>query len=779
MTETAATGGDPAGARALLRALARRLAGLDDPAARLAAIPRIVAEFMLAEVCSIYLLRQRHSLELSANTGLHPAAVGRVRLRIGEGLVGRVARTGAQLATVDAPNERGFRYIPEIGEEPLQSFLGVPIRRGARMLGVLVVQNRAARRYPEEDRDAMALVALVIAEMVGNEQLQPPEPATAPVVADGVAASPGLAIGTVVLAEPRSVVTRPIGDDAEVERRRLAEAVQQIRQRLSRRVEVWAAERPADGTGIVDAHQRLLADRGWRRRMERRIEAGLSAEAAVKEVRDEVRARLEGAADPHLRESFRDFEEWAARLLQALLGPDAEAPAPPADAILVARDAGPAALLGESGAAYRAVVLAEGSSGAHAAVLARGLDLPMLVQAGDAVQAAEDGDRIIADADRGRVFLRPTAEVLAGYRDQVKLRRQALSGGGSLRGKPARSRDGVRVRVRINASLATDAALAAETGADGIGLYRTEFQFLASRLLPEEEQLQRTYARVLAETGAGPVTFRTLDLGSDKPLPGLRAAAEANPALGQRALRIGFEQPWLLRMQIAALLRAAAGRRLRVMFPLVADAAEFRTASRMVAGQAAAMADGPAAIRVGAMLETPSLAFAPDSFYREVDFLSVGGNDLLQFFFAADRGNERLADRFPPMHGAFLRFLRQLAARCREHRVPLSFCGDAAGDPVFAVALAALGFGAVSVRPAAVAPVKRAIRSADLGAVARFLERALESGADTGIRTRLRALLAAGVDGPPPAAGDDAPVPVVAAAAGRPRVPRVPRAVEG
>ena len=487
------------GARALLRQLARRLSGINDPAERLAAIPQIVAEYIVAEVCSIYLLRGHRTLELCANTGLRPDAVGRVRLRTGEGLVGRVAEGGEQLATADAPNEPGFRYIPEIGEEPLKSFIGVPIRRADRLLGVLVVQNRAARRYVDEDREALELVALVIAEMAESEQLQRPEPVGGPVVGGGVAASDGIAVGTVVRAEPRIIVSRPIADDPEAERRRLAEAVDLVQGEFARRLEEWGEGLAEDRTGVLDTYRKVLGDRGWLRRMDSGIEAGLSAEAAVDGVRGEIRTRLENADDEYLRDRFRDFDDLATRLLGALLGHGEEdgAAQVPEDAVLVARDAGPAALLGDHGSAFRAVVLADGSVNAHAAVLARGFDIPMIVQSPDSVGQAESGDRIIVDADQGRVFLRPTSEVLAGYRDKVKLREETFSGCRSLRGKPAASRDGQRILVMVNANLVADAAVAADLGADGIGLYRTEFQFLTSRALPKRDQLAETYARVL------------------------------------------------------------------------------------------------------------------------------------------------------------------------------------------------------------------------------------------------------------------------------------------
>lgn len=730
-----------AGARVLLRQLARHLPTIPGADDRLAAIPRLVATHLVTEVCSIYLMRDAESLELSATEGLRADAVGRARLRVGEGLVGRVAAEGSPVATDDAPNEPGFRYIPEIGEEPLQSFLGVPIRRTGRVLGVLVIQNRASRRYPEEDLEALELVAFVIAEMVDAGQVRRPVRPMRPYAGVGVAVSAGFAIGTLVRSEPEIVVTRPIADDPEVERGRLQDALRHLRENVDRLVR----DGEDDSSGVLHAYRMVVHDRGWMRRIGARIDTGLSAEAAVEAVQTELRAQIESAGDAYLRDRLRDLDDLAARLMRALLGLQGprQLPLLPAQPILVARDLSAGELIERGRGVWRAIALEGGSTSSHAAVMARALDIPMLVQVPHLLDEAEPGDPVVVDADTGRVHIRPAADVMASFRDRIALRREAQAGFRALRDLPAESADGIRVRLELNAGLLADMAELGRVGGEGVGLYRTELQFLASRQFPRRDVLTALYGQVLDEAGDRPVAFRTLDVGSDKLLPGARRDAEPNPALGLRGIRFGLARPYLLRMQLQALLRAAHGRALRVTFPMVADGAEFEAACAAMAQARATdpRAPAPRDVRMGAMLETPSLADADDRFFGRVAFVSVGGNDLQQFFFAADRGNERARQRYATLHGAYLRFLRRLARRCRKHRVPLSFCGEAAGFPEVALVLAALGFDGLSMRPGAIGPVKQALRAARIGPLARELDRALESEADGDVPARLQAFL--------------------------------------
>ena len=701
-------------------------------------IPRLVAEYMVAEVCSIYLIRHRDTLELCATEGLNPDAVHRTNLSLDEGLVGRVARTGEAVSTADAPNEPDFRYIPEIGEEPLRSFLGVPIRRPGRTFGVLVVQNRAARTYLEEDYDALALVALVIAEMAETGQILRPAPHRQHYLGVGVPVNAGLRHRHLVAARnPASLsrsrwrkIPRPSARGCMAPSPGCAARWMDCSSPAKMTQQEFST--PIEGSPTIGA-----GCAGWRNGFGRDCpQRPPSTRCGLKHGRElrvrEIHISVAGCGD---------LDDLAAQLMRELLGraDDANSGSSlPPNAILVARDLGPGDLLRRDRKAILAVALEEGSANSHAAIVARGFDLPMVVQVADLLQEGENGDTIVVDGDLGRIHVRPTAEVEDSYRDKLAIRREALAGLRALRRLPALTSDGVRVRLMVNAGLLADIPEVEEAGAEGVGLFRTELQFIANRRLPRRDELTSLYRRVLDTASGRPVTFRTLDAGSDKPLPGVRRDGEANPALGWRALRLGLDRPYLLRMQMQALLRAAAGRELRLMFPLVADFAEYRAARTLVAKARDSDQKGtvPGQVVIGAMLETPSLAFAPDEFFREVPFLSVGGNDLLQFFFAADRTNERVRARYDPLHGAFLRFLRSLAARCDTHGVPVSFCGEAAGDPLFALALSALGFRQISMRPASIGHVKQTLRAADLNAATRKLNVLLATGEDVVIRDR-------------------------------------------
>ncbi len=728
------------GARALLRQFARRIPAIDTPGERLATIPRMVAEHMVAEVCSIYLLQDRDTLLLCANHGLNPEAVNRIRMQITEGLVGRVAREGAPVATANAPGEPEFRYIPEIGEEPFLSFLGVPIRRQDRTLGVLVVQNRAARSYEEEDLDALALVALVLAEMAEAGQILRPRPPPRSLAAIGVPVNPGFAIGPLIRHEPTLVVTRPIAEDPETELRRLRQAIERLRGDVDRDAG------GADPTGVLDAYRRIVHDRRWLDRMEERIRAGLSAEAAVDDIHAKTRDRIESRGDAYLKERLQEIDEIAARLLHELLGTQRgeSRSFPPNGGILVARDISAGEFLKYPADKIRALALEAGSTSSHASIVARSSDIPVVVQAGEDLREGEEGDTVVVDGGLGRVFIRPTHDVERSYRDRIVMRREQLAELRSLQNLPAVTSDGVAIELFVNAGLLSDFEALEEAGAGGVGLFRTELPFLTSRRFPRRETLTSLYRRALDLAGDRPVVFRTVDLGSDKPLPSIAAGDEANPALGMRGIRFTLDRPLILRMQVQAMLRAAAGQNLQLMFPMVASADEFLQA-RAVAERARELdltlpADGD--MVMGAMLETPSLAEAPDSFFRETKFLSVGGNDLHQFFFAADRTNERVRTRFDPMHGAFLRLLRRIAQRCEEHSLPVSFCGEIAGDPLMALALVSLGYWRLSVRPAAVGLIKRTLREACFEAAREEVQSLLEKGNDESVRDRFAAFAA-------------------------------------
>ncbi|WP_102222694.1 phosphoenolpyruvate--protein phosphotransferase [Acidimangrovimonas sediminis] len=739
--------------RRLLRRLRDTLAERGAGQERLDRITHLIADSMGCEVCSIYLFRDDETLELCATEGLKAESVHQTRLRLGEGLVGRVAREARPINTGDAPSVRGFRYMPETGEEIYSSFLGVPIQRVGERMGVLVVQSREAGEYSEDEVYALEVVAMVLAEMAelgafigeGEAMAAPHKHA---VMFRGGTGQEGAAEGHVWLHEPRVVVTNPVADDPKAELERLQEAVGELRLSVDDLLSHSTGD--MEQTKVLEAYRMFANSRGWMKRMEEDIGRGLSAEAAVEKEQSLTRARLGQVPDPYLRERLHDLDDLSNRLLRILTGQGRETGAEmPEDPVLVARNIGPGELL-DYGRKLKGVVLEEGAVGSHAAVVARSLAIPLVIHAGRITSEALNGDPILVDGDQGVVHLRPEETVASAFRDKIAMQAKAQERYAGLRDQPAVDRAGTEIKLHMNAGLMADLPSLAGSGAEGVGLFRTELQFLIRSNVPKRSELAAIYGRVMDAAQGKRVVFRTLDIGSDKVLPYMKATEEPNPAMGWRALRVGLDKPGVMKMQAQALIRAANGRPLTVMFPFVAQFEEFVEARELFLAQVERERQMghvlPEKVEIGAMLETPSLAFAPQQFFELADFVSIGGNDLKQFFFAADRENERVRRRYDALNCSYLRFIDLIVGRCAETGTPLSFCGEDAGRPVEAICLAAMGLRMLSMRPASIGPVKHLIRRVDLGELRQVIDEAGASGCQT-VRPAVMDWLATGVGG--------------------------------
>ena len=735
--------------RKLLRRLRDTLAERGQGQERLDRITHLIADSIGTEVCSIYLFRDPETLELCATEGLKSGAVHKTRMKLGEGLVGRVARTATPVNTGNAPAERGFRFMPETGEEIYSSFLGVPIQRVGERLGVLVVQSKTARQYSDDEVYALEVVAMVLAEMTELGAFTGEGEAMSakhkqPVLFRGGTGQEGAAEGRVWLHEPRVVVTNPVADDPVAETERLRAAVGQLRVSVDDLLSVETLDK--EQVAVLEAYRMFAHSRGWLRRMEVDVEAGLSAEAAVEKEQSTARNRMEQVGDAYLRERLHDLDDLSNRLLRILTGQGKDTGAAmPENPVLVARNIGPGELL-EYGRKLRGVVLEEGSVGSHAAIVARALAIPLVIHAERIKSEALNGDPILVDGDQGVVHLRPEETVTRAFRDKIAMQAEAQLRYASLKGLPAQSKCGTVTALHMNAGLMADLPSLEGSGAEGVGLFRTELQFLVRSQMPKRSELAAIYSRVLDAAQGRRVAFRTLDIGSDKVLPYMKPQDEPNPAMGWRAIRVGLDKPGVLRMQLQALIRAAQGRKLTVMFPFIAQPDEFTTARahlmRELEREASLGHVVPARVEVGAMLETPSLAFAPDGFFERVDFISIGGNDLKQFFFAADRENELVRRRYDTLNSGFLQFLDHIVQRCAKAGTPLSFCGEDAGRPVEALCLAAMGLRMLSMRPASVGPIKSLLRRVDLTEVRGVIDAAMASGAQS-VRPQVMDWLAA------------------------------------
>ena len=724
--------------RKLLRRLRDMLAVPGEGQDRLDRITHLIADSMGTEVCSIYLFRDPETLELCATEGLKKAAVHKTRMKLGEGLVGRVARTGQPVNTADAPGEKGFRYMPETGEELFSSFLGLPIQRVGEKLGVLVVQSKTARQFSEDEVYALDVVAMVLAEMTELGAFTSGDGAMRalhkqPVLIRGSSGQEGAAEGRVWLHEPCVVITNPVADDPLTEIDRIRAAVSELRVSID---DLFEAEQlDKEQKQVLEAYRMFAHSRGWLRRMEEDIMLGLSAEAAVKKEQSAARARMEQVPDQYLRERLQDLDDLSNRLLRILTGQGKDTGAEmPDNPILIARNIGPGELL-EYGRKLKGVVLEEGSVGSHAAVVARALAIPLVINAGRIVAEALNGDPILVDGDQGVVHLRPEETISRAFRDKIAMQAEAQKRYASLRTLPATTLCGTTIALHMNAGLMADLPSLESSGAEGVGLFRTELQFLIRSKMPQRAELAALYTRVMDAAKGKRVAFRTLDIGSDKVLPYMKPPEEPNPAMGWRAVRVGLDKPGVMRMQLQALIRAAKGRPLTVMFPLITEMTEFQQARghvmRELHREKSLGHPVPETVEIGAMMETPSLAYAPKAFFELTDFISVGGNDLKQFFFAADRENELVRRRYDTLNLSFLAFLEHVVARCAETGTTLSFCGEDAGRPIEALALAAIGFRTLSMRPASVGPVKALLRKVNLVEARAVIDRARAEGAES------------------------------------------------
>ena len=726
--------------RKLLGRLRDALAESSEGQARLDKVVGLIASSMRAEVCSIYLFRDAETLELCATEGLDAASVHQTRMRMGEGLVGRTAKSRSVINTADAPNERGFRYMPETGEERYSSFCGIPIQRLGDALGVLVVQSKAAREFSPDEVYALEVVAMVLAEMTElgafvGEGAALSARHTQPVLFKGTIAQEGASEGNVYLHEPRVVVTNPISDDPDIELARLRSGVETLRVGLDDLLS-GNANTDAEQKKVFEAYRMFANSRSWLARMEADVGNGLSAEAAVEKEQSLARTRLSAAGDAYMRERLSDLDDLSNRLLRILTGQGANTDELPENPILVAKNIGPGELL-EYGKALKGIVLEEGSVGSHATIVARAWAIPLVINAKGITREALNGDTILVDGEQGIAHLRPDEDVQAAFKDKIAMQTRAQERYTSIRDLPAQSKCGTVTALQMNAGLMADLPSLDGSGAEGVGLFRTELQFLVRNKMPQRAELSTLYRRVLDAAKGKPVAFRTLDIGSDKVLPYMKANDEPNPAMGWRAIRVGLDKPGVLRMQLQALIRAANGGPLSVMFPFIAQYDEFKQAKaemdKAMARETILGHPLPSKLRVGAMLETPSLAFAPDAFFEEVDFISVGGNDLKQFFYAADRENERVRKRYDTLNPAFLTFLKSIADRCAKYDTPLSFCGEDAGSPIEALCFAAIGFKTLSMRPASVGPVKHLLRRVDLNEVREIIDASITAG-DSSVR---------------------------------------------
>jgi phosphotransferase system, enzyme I, PtsP len=712
-------------ARNILTGLHDVMAAKNNAQAKLNQVVSVIAQELSSEVCSIYLLRDG-GLELFATLGLNQAAVHVTKLGLGEGLVGTIAENVETLNLDEAAAHPNFRYMPETGEERFHSFAGVPIVRAEQAVGVLCVQHTEQRKYEEVEIEAMQTVAMVLSEMISNADLIDPASVSgkisdATAILNGLPLVKGMAAGVAIFHQPNIRIEHTVAEDIEAERHRVYSAFDKMREQIDRITSQADFASGGEHDEVLQTYKMFAYDEGWSRRINEAIDSGLTAEAAIERVQQRTRMRMRQIDDPLLAERMHDLEDLANRLLRIVSGQMSTAAQMglQKDSILIARNMGPAELLEYDKRRLRGLILEEGSMTAHVIIVARAMGLPVLGRVGGVRHRISEGDMLLLNADDKSVIVRPSDSMVEAFEGALVDQQKKKARYAALRDVQPVTTDGARISLLINAGLRDDVGAIALTGADGIGLFRTEFQFLIAARLPKREQQQRFYRDVLDAAGDKPVVFRTIDVGGDKALPYLRAGQveEENPALGWRAVRLALDNEGLMKAQARALLEASSGRVLNVMFPMITEPWEFDAAKAIFEAQLSYLKKQkkpvPLRIRYGAMLEVPALADVLDILYPKIDFLSIGTNDLTQFLFASDRADPRLAERYDWLSPAILRFIRRVVRANEGHDVDITICGEMGGRPLEALALIGIGITRLSITPAGIGPIKAMVVSVD------------------------------------------------------------------
>jgi len=724
----------------LLRKVRDVMRSSEDAQTRLNKLVKIISDGFDSQVSSIYFVQKNATLELYATCGLNQRAVHQTRLKVGEGLVGEIAALSITLNLPEAQRHPKFAYRPETGEEQFHSFVGVPILYNHRVIGVLVVQSIDTKIYSEEQIEILQTVAMVLAELAIACQVvnlkdvtAEPDGTSAARYYSGLKLSPGLAKEIAVLHRPKLEIGKLVSDDPLYEEQRLHKAVLELQESVEELIQNAGLSKGDAKLEIMETYRMFTHDRGWLERITEAIQTGLTAEAAVKKVQEQMHARMSKVSSGYIRERMQDLEDLSTRLQYHLVGvsPTAAHTSLPETFVLVAKSMGPAELLEYGGKkGLRGVILEEGSASSHLAIIARMMDIPMVARIPDVTNLVQVGDTVIIDGDNGEVYLSPPPDVEEAISEHIEQRKAQNAKYVAMQDLPAESQDGVPIALNLNIGLYLDAEQLKRPDVAGIGLYRTELPYLASHDIPDVDEQKKIYGEIFRHARNKPIIFRSFDIGGDKQVPYVQTGHEENPAMGWRATRIGLDRPVILRRQFRALIRAAGGHDLYIMFPFIAAVSEFdETKAILDREMDRAKVEGqnlPKSLHVGSMIEIPSLLFQLPALLKRVDFVSIGSNDLLQFLYACDRSSDQLSGRYDPLSPVFMNIVRSIVKHCNDAGVEVGFCGAMASKPIEALALIGCGIRNISIPPASIGPVKSMIRSLNMSKFCELMDYLVE-----------------------------------------------------
>ncbi len=729
-------------AMSILRLLRQITEGPDVISVKLDKIMSMIVEQMQADAGACYLVVDDNYLELFAAYGFNQNIAHKINLRVGEGLVGDVAFNRRSLAVEDAWKHPKFSYKKEMGEEQYKSFVGVPITRLGKVVGVLTLQRKKKYEYSVLEIEILETVAMFLSELVASDemnalknQLIRERGQSGKERYKGLSLSKGYGLGSAVVHRRRQIVTKIFAEDKDKELQKLEFAHAQMNHDLDEKFNTTKLG-IGEHVDILDAYRMFAKDKGWYKKIADNVSSGLTAEAAVERAYEDMWKRLSGTNDAYLKERLHDLRDVADRLLGYLSGDNGTCNyVDSSEIIVVAQTMGPADLMDYDYKKIRGLIIEDGTPTMHVAIVAKALGIPVIAKIKGIFDEIKTGEMIAIDGIEGYVYLKPGKQIQDKIRGKIAEKEEMMARMAALKDLPSTTLDGTKINLYINVGLTFDLDYFATTNCDGVGLYRTEIPFMASEVMPDVEQQMKYYRDLMDRAGDKKVIFRSLDVGSDKLLPYWSNSGEENPAIGWRSIRITLDRRAILRKQMRAFLRAAAGKELNVMFPMISNLAEFEDAKETLMieweKEKRRSSEIPAKVNVGLMIEVPSVVFQLDEILKHADFISIGTNDLAQFIFACDRGNPRLAERYDVLSAPFLKMMHEIITKANQNKVYCSVCGEMAGNPIEALALIGLGFRNLSMSGSSLGRVKTMIRSLNIEDIEDYVKILLKSNKRT------------------------------------------------
>ena len=710
----------------------------DAPQVKLQKIMRLLRENSNSDAVTCFLVSNNNKyLELFIANGYYENIKHQIDIQVEKGLITEVFTTRREINLADDKSHPQYVKIPNL-DNNFHGFAAIPLIAAKRTLGVLILQRKKNEEYSIHDLKTTKMFAKVLSNLIASdeisayrENLEQKNKNTSTRI-KGISLNKGHGIGQAIVHRRRQNINKIFAEDKELELSKLEQAFSTMNADLDEKFNNTKLG-IGEHVDILDTYRMLARDKGWHKKITNNINDGLTAETSVERAYEDMWNRLSATSDQYLKERLHDLRDISDRLLSYLYGDtgNKQILSDANDIIVIAQTMGPADLMDYDYTKIRGLIIEDGTPTMHVAIVAKALNIPVIAKVSGIFDSIKNGQSIAIDGNEGYIYINPEPIILARIKAKIAEKEQIKEKLAKLKNLPTESLDKQQIGLYINVGLSFDLEYLDTTGCDGVGLYRTEIPFMSSEIMPDVEQQISFYKDLYNKAGDRRVTFRSLDVGSDKLLPYWGNMGEENPAIGWRSIRITLDRRAILRKQLRAFLRSAEGKVLNVMFPMISDLSEFEDAKETllieIEKEKKKGNSGPSKVNIGLMVEVPSLLFQLDDILPKTDFISIGTNDLAQFIFACDRGNPRLSERYDVLSASFLRLMSEIIQKANKHHVHCSICGEMASNPLEAMVLLGLGYRHLSVSGASYGKIKSMIRSVNIHDISDYIQILLKS----------------------------------------------------